>query len=108
MCRRWAIPFALFLISAIPAAAAAAPLQDDLKARRARLMDRLGPDTLAIFWSAPARNYSLDVNYEYRQDVRIEDSYLLTPSELERLSSTVPRTLDEIERFLKQAGTARR
>ena len=32
--------------------------------------------------------------------VRIEDSFLLTESGLERLSSGVPRTIDEIERFL--------
>ena len=31
-------------------------------------MERLGPDTLAIFWSAPTRVYSGDVDYEYRQD----------------------------------------
>ena len=31
-------------------------------------MDRLGADSIAIFWSAPARVYSLDVDYEYRQD----------------------------------------
>ena len=49
-------------------AAVAGPLQDDLAARRARLMERLGPDALAIVWSAPARVYSLDVDYEYRQD----------------------------------------
>jgi len=53
---------------ATAAAAAAGPLQDDLKARRARAMERLGPDALAIFWSAPERVYSTDVNYEYRQD----------------------------------------
>ena len=28
-------------------------------------MERLGPDTLAIFWSAPTRVYSGDVDYEY-------------------------------------------
>lgn len=43
--------------------AAAGPLQDDLKARRARAMEKLGPETLAIFWSAPTRVYSLDVDY---------------------------------------------
>ena len=48
--------------------AQAGPLQDDLVARRARLMERLGPDALAILWSAPTRVYSLDVDYEYRQD----------------------------------------
>ena len=49
-------------------AAAAGPLQDDLAARRARLMEKLGPDALAIVWSAPTKVYSLDVDYEFRQD----------------------------------------
>ena len=53
---------------AVAAAAAAGPLQDDLAARRARLMERLGPDALAIVWSAPTKVYSLDVDYEFRQD----------------------------------------
>ena len=52
----------------------AGPLQDDLKARRARTMDRLGPDAIAIFWSAPARVYSHDVDYEYRQDSNLSTS----------------------------------
>jgi Xaa-Pro aminopeptidase len=43
-------------------------LTDDLRARRARAMERLGPTALGIFWSAPERVYSLDVEYEYRQD----------------------------------------
>jgi Xaa-Pro aminopeptidase len=34
--------------------------------------------------------------------VRIEDSYLLTDAGLERLSASVPRTIDEIEQFLKR------
>jgi Xaa-Pro aminopeptidase len=34
--------------------------------------------------------------------VRIEDSYLLTDSGLERLSAGVPRTLSEVEQFLKK------
>lgn len=33
--------------------------------------------------------------------VRIEDSFLLTDTGLERLSATVPRTIDEIERFMR-------
>ena len=40
--------------------------------------------------------------------VRIEDSYLVTPSGLERMSATVPRTADEVEAFMKQRSTARR
>jgi Xaa-Pro aminopeptidase len=43
-------------------------LQDDLRARRGRVMERLGPEALAIFWSAPERVYSTDVDYEYRQE----------------------------------------
>jgi Xaa-Pro aminopeptidase len=31
-------------------------------------MEQLGADALAILWSAPTRLYSLDVEYEYRQD----------------------------------------
>jgi Xaa-Pro aminopeptidase len=34
--------------------------------------------------------------------VRIEDSYLLTDSGLERLSAGVPRTIAEVEQFLKR------
>ena len=58
----------VLLLVLVPLTALAGPLQDDLKARRARAMERLGPDAVAIFWSAPARVYSADVNYEYRQD----------------------------------------
>ena len=51
-----------------PVWVAAGPLQEDLRARRERAMEKLGPDALAIFWSAPVRVYSHDVEYEYRQD----------------------------------------
>lgn len=64
---RWAARMAMVL-SLTAAAAAAGPLQDDVKARRARVAERLGPDAIAIFWSAPSRVFSTDVNYEYRQD----------------------------------------
>ena len=43
-------------------------LRDDLKARRGRLMEKLGGGTMAILWSAPERVYSRDIDYEYRQD----------------------------------------
>jgi Xaa-Pro aminopeptidase len=66
---RSALPSCLVLLCLfIPAFAAAGPLQEDVKARRARAMERLGPDAIAIFFSAPERVYSTDVNYEYRQD----------------------------------------
>ncbi|HEY6211608.1 MAG TPA: aminopeptidase P N-terminal domain-containing protein [Vicinamibacterales bacterium] len=47
----------------------------DLAVRRARVMDRLGPDTLLILWSAPPARYSRDIDYEYRQDSNL---YYLT------------------------------
>ena len=50
------------------AAARASELSDDVKARRARVMEKLGPDAMLILWSAPSQRYSLDVDYEYRQD----------------------------------------
>ena len=40
-----------------------------------RLMERLGPDTMLVLLSAPARVYSNDVDYEYRQDSNL---YYLT------------------------------
>ena len=62
------------ILSAQPDAGAAA-LREDLQARRARLMGKLGSGSMAILWSAPARVYSRDVDYEYRQDT---DFYYLT------------------------------
>jgi Xaa-Pro aminopeptidase len=55
--------------------ASASELSDDLKDRRARAMQRLGPDAMLILFSPPPRNYSRDVDYEYRQDSNL---YYLT------------------------------
>ena len=55
-------------LALLPAAAAAGELQDDLRARRARVMDALGPESILVHWSAPSRVFSRDVDYEYRQD----------------------------------------
>ena len=61
-------PLVVAVALAIVRIASAGPMQEDVKGRRARVMDKLGPDTVAVFWSAPPRIYSNDVNYEYRQD----------------------------------------
>lgn len=53
----------------------ASEFSDDLAARRARAMERLGADAMLVLLSAPTRNYSLDVDYEYRQDSNL---YYLT------------------------------
>jgi Xaa-Pro aminopeptidase len=55
-------------VVAFAAAATAGPLQDDLTARRAHLIDRLGANAVAVFWSAEPKVYSLDTDYEFRQD----------------------------------------
>jgi Xaa-Pro aminopeptidase len=53
----------------------ASDLSVDLQARRARVMAKLGPDSMLVMWSAPARRYSADIDYEYRQDSNL---YYLT------------------------------
>ena len=63
-----ALTLARVVVAGPPAPSTVEGLQEDLVARRARAMEKLGPDTIAIFWSAPTRVYSNDVNYEYRQD----------------------------------------
>ncbi|MBI3110943.1 MAG: aminopeptidase P N-terminal domain-containing protein [Ignavibacteriales bacterium] len=45
------------------------------KARREKLMEKLGKETIGIFYSAPERNRNWDVDYQYRQD---DNFYYLT------------------------------
>src|SRR5512134_1451138 len=59
---------ALLPALAVPALCGAGELQDDLRARRVRVMEALGPESVLVHGSAPARVYSRDVDYEYRQD----------------------------------------
>lgn len=66
---------ALLVVLSIAGLARASDFSDDLKARRARVMKRLGADAMLILWSAPAKRYSNDVDYEYRQDSNL---YYLT------------------------------
>jgi Xaa-Pro aminopeptidase len=65
----------MLVAAAAVAVLRAGDLSDDLAARRVRVMDRLGPDAMLVLLSAPARPYSLDVDYEYRQDSNL---YYLT------------------------------
>ena len=66
---------ALALLTSLAPAARASELSDDLKARRARVMERLGPDAMIVVWSAAPQRYSLDIDFEYRQDSNL---YYLT------------------------------
>ena len=66
----------VLLVSALTVAPLrASEVSDDLAARRSRLMQRLGPDTMLVVLSAPTRVYSNDVDYEYHQDPNL---YYLT------------------------------
>jgi Xaa-Pro aminopeptidase len=62
----------LAVLSLSIAAASAGPLQDDLKARRARVMERLGPETLLIVWGEPNAE-----NLYYLTGTEQEDSILV-------------------------------
>lgn len=73
---RWLIAgFAVSCWALTLAAASASDLSTDLAARRARAMERLGPESMLVVLSAPTRLYSLDIDYEYRQDSNL---YYLT------------------------------
>jgi Xaa-Pro aminopeptidase len=71
----YCVVLTLVLSAVVATAVRASELSDDLKARRARAMERLGPDALLILWSAAPQRYSLDIDYEYRQDSNL---YYLT------------------------------
>jgi len=70
---RCATALLLPLLAAMPARAS--DFSDDLAARRARLMQQMGPETMVVILSAPPRVYSADVDYEYHQDANL---YYLT------------------------------
>ena len=100
------MPLALVCVLALVRVAAAGPLQDDLKARRARAMEKLGPDAIAIFWSAPVRVYSNDVNYEYRQDSNL--LYLTGVDQEETILVLMPGNKTRREILFVREADARR
>jgi Xaa-Pro aminopeptidase len=59
--------WAAALLLSVPLASAG-ELQDDLRARRARVMEAIGPESVLVHWSAPPQVFSRDVDYQYRQD----------------------------------------
>jgi Xaa-Pro aminopeptidase len=62
-------------------------------------LPRTAENTTLVEKIQPAVNKYVDIG------VRIEDSYLLEASGLRRLSTAVPRTIEEIEAFLKLNGS---
>jgi Xaa-Pro aminopeptidase len=87
-------------------ASAAGPLQDDLKQRRSRAMEQLGTESVAIFWSAPTRVYSLDVDYEYRQDSNL--LYLTGLDQPETILVLMPGNKTKREILVVRDADARR
>ena len=101
--RTWVAALCLLLVTA---AARASEITDDLKARRARLMDRLGPESMAVVWSAPAARYSLDIDYEYRQDSNLY--YLTGLTQDETMLVLMPGNVGRREiLFIKDRNPAR-
>jgi Xaa-Pro aminopeptidase len=70
-----AIFVSVCLLAAATSVTRASELSDDLHGRRARVLERLGADAMLVLWSAPTERYSLDIDYEYRQDSNL---YYLT------------------------------
>ena len=69
-------------------------------------MERLGPDTLAIFWSAPTRVYSGDVDYEYRQESNL--LYLTGIDQPETILVLMPGNTSRREILFIREADARR
>ncbi len=107
---RTSIRIALLVSILLPALAGreavAGPLQDDLKGRRGRAMEKLGLETLAIFWSAPSRLYSLTVDYEYRQDSNL--LYLTGINQEETILVLMPGNATRKEILFIREADARR
>lgn len=78
----------------------------DLAARRARVIEKLEPATIAVFWSAPERVYSTDVNYEYRQDSTL--LYLTGIDQPDTILVLVPGAKSTREVLFVRAADARR
>jgi Xaa-Pro aminopeptidase len=72
---RRAAVLTLLAVACCAGLTSASEFTDDLAARRTRAMEQLGPAAMLILRSAPPRTYSLDIDYEYRQDSNL---YYLT------------------------------
>ena len=109
MTSRWMNEFrrvAALALAVAATSASAGEYQDDLKARRARLMAALNQGDVAIFWSAPTKVYSTDVDYEYRQDSDLW--YLTGITQEETILVLMPGAATKKEVLFTRAGDPRR
>jgi Xaa-Pro aminopeptidase len=82
----------------------ASEFSDDLKARRARMMERLGADAVLVLWSAPPARYSRDIDYEYRQDSNLY--YLTGMTQPETVLVLMPGNANRREILFVEDGNA--
>ena len=78
----------------------------DLAARRAAVMEDLGHGAVLVLWSAPARVYSTDTNYEYRQESNL--LYLTGIEQEDTILVLAPGRGDAAEAIFVQAADPRR
>jgi len=90
----------------IPPYGGAAELRADLTARRARAMAALGSESILVAWSAPARVYSTDVNYEYRQESHL--LYLSNMTQEDTILVRIPGARTKKERLFTREADPRR
>lgn len=115
MTRRWSVAVlaaAVWLAAGslvstqIPPFGGAPAYRADLAARRAKTMEMLGPEAVLVAWSAPARVYSTDVNYEYRQESNL--LYLTGLTQEETILVLVPGAKTKREVLFTREADARR
>jgi Xaa-Pro aminopeptidase len=78
----------------------------DLAARRSKAMDELGQASIFIAWSAPAKVYSTDVNYEYRQESNM--LYLSGMTQEETILVLIPGATTQREVLFTREADPRR
>jgi Xaa-Pro aminopeptidase len=103
---------AVLMLAAVPGAqmlppyGSAAEFTTDLGVRRAAAMQALGPESVLILWSAPARVYSTDVNYEYRQESNA--LYLTGLAQEDSILVLIPGAKTKKEMLFVREGDPRR
>jgi len=94
------------IVAGLAATAAAGEYQDDLKARRGRVMAELDPGSVMVLWSADPKLYSRDVNYEYRQDSNL--LYLTGMTQEDTILVLMPGAATKKEVLFVRAADPRR
>ena len=103
---RWTLCFVVAALTVPAVAVSADEFRDDLKARRARVLEKLAPDTMLVLFSAGTKVYSNDVEYEFRQDSTLH--YLTGIEQEETVLVLMPGNKTRREVLFVRAPDARR